>query len=230
MLPILSLFVLAIAVSLDGFGVGMMYGLRKIRIGLLSIAIISCFSGFIIYMSMGIGRWLSTFLSSEWSSRIGAIILIGIGVWALIQLFIQKNHESRDNHSEALVEKNDTTAESQNHSVKEILNIELRRFGLVIQILRTPAVADMDKSGSISASEAVFLGLALSLDSFGAGIGAALIGFAPALTAAVIAFSSGTFISLGLHFGLRFADLAWIRKMSLLPGCVLILMGIIKLL
>ncbi|MCR8643743.1 sporulation membrane protein YtaF [Paenibacillus sp. N1-5-1-14] len=229
MLPILSLLVLAIAVSLDGFGVGMMYGLRRIRIGLLSVAIISCFSGIIIYMSMGIGQWLSSFLSPAWSSRVGAIILIGIGVWALVQLFMQKNHDSKESSSDTIAQKSENE-ESTISTVKEILNIELRRFGLVIQILRTPAAADIDKSGSISASEAVFLGLALSLDSFGAGIGAALIGFAPALTATVIALSSGTFIALGLHFGLKFADLAWVRKMSLLPGCVLIIMGVIKLL
>jgi putative Mn2+ efflux pump MntP len=45
MLPVISLLILAFAVSLDGFGVGVMYGLRKIRIPLVSIGIISLWSG-----------------------------------------------------------------------------------------------------------------------------------------------------------------------------------------
>ena len=48
----------------------------------------------------------------------------------------------------------------------------------MIQILRKPTVADFDKSGTISAGEAL-LGIALSVDSFGAGIGASLLGMHP---------------------------------------------------
>ena len=113
---------------------------------------------------------------------------------------------------------------------KEILNIELKRFGLVIQILRTPSMADVDRSGNISASEATLLGLALSLDAFGAGIGAALLGFVPLLTASVIALASGTFIATGLRVGFRYAEMNWMKKLSMLPGCVLIAMGIMKML
>lgn len=221
---ITSLLVLALALSLDGFGVGMMYGLRNIKIGLLGIIIISFFSGVIIYASMGIGTMLTTFIHPNYASKIGAIILIGIGIWALIQLYIQKyNDKGEDAAATELFEI------TQPQTVKQILNIELRRLGLVIQILRTPAAADIDKSGSISVSEAALLGLALSLDAFGAGIGAAFIGLPPLLTALFIVFSSGICLTLGLQFGLRFANNSWVKKLSLIPGCILIIMGIMKL-
>lgn len=220
---------LAFALSLDGFGVGMMYGLRKIKIGLLAIIIISFFSGVVIFASMGIGAMLSSFITSDYASRIGAIILICIGIWALVQLFIQKSNDKSES-VETDKEEPLLLDYHEPQTVREIFNIELRRFGLVIQILRTPVAADIDKSGSISISEAILLGVALSLDAFGAGIGAALIGLAPLLTAAFIVCSSGLFIALGLQFGLRFADVSWIKKLSLLPGCVLIIMGIMKLL
>jgi putative sporulation protein YtaF len=115
-------------------------------------------------------------------------------------------------------------------AIKQLISIELRRLGLVIQILRTPSVADMDRSGNISSSEALLLGIALSLDAFGAGIGAALIGLTPVLTASAIAAASGTFLGIGLRVGFLYAEINWIRKLSLLPGCVLIIMGIMKLL
>ncbi|CAG7655969.1 MntP/YtaF family protein [Paenibacillus allorhizosphaerae] len=234
MLSVVSLLLLALAVSLDGFGVGVMYGLRKIRIPLPSVAIISLCSGIIIYLSMQIGVWISRFVDPSFAKTIGAVILMGIGLWAIYQMLTEK-HESAE--QEAGKPPVDTAAEAtEGHPVgavavtaKEIVYIELKRLGLVIQILRTPSIADMDRSGNISSSEAMLLGTALSLDAFGAGFGAALLGFTPWLTAAVIALASGTFLSAGLSFGFRFANLKWVRKLSILPGFVLIIMGIMKL-
>jgi putative sporulation protein YtaF len=226
MLPMVSLILLAFAVSLDGFGVGVMYGLRQIRIPLLSIGIISLCSGLIIFGSMQIGVLLSSWIHPAAATKVGASILIGIGLWALFQLLQSKHQQSES--STAAATDSEVLSLHAFESPTKIMYIELKRFGLVIQILKTPAIADMDRSGNISASEATLLGVALSLDAFGAGIGAALIGFAPVLTAVVIAFSSGIFISIGLQMGLRFAGTMWMRKLSILPGSVLILMGIIK--
>ncbi|MBD0381316.1 MntP/YtaF family protein [Paenibacillus sedimenti] len=241
MLPAVSLLILAFAVSLDGFGVGVMYGLRKIRIPLLSIGIISIWSGIIIFASMQIGVLMSSFMSPIFAKRVGALILIGIGIWALVQMRQQKTLEVQEHGKSAISSVHPAKDGSQLtgelvvqtfdtlQRTKEILSIELKRFGLVIQILRTPSIADVDRSGNISASEATLLGLALSLDAFGAGIGAALIGFLPALTASVIALSSGTFIAIGLRIGFRYAEMNWMKKLSILPGCILILMGIMKM-
>jgi putative sporulation protein YtaF len=229
MLPFVSLLVLAFAVSLDGFGVGVMYGLRKIRIPLAPLAVISLWSGVVIFASMMIGTWLAAILSPVVAKKIGAVILVGIGIAALVQVFRQKDEDADASGDAAKSTAAGDVPETTGKSEREIFTWELRRFGLVIQILRTPTAADVDKSGNISVSEAMLLGLALSLDSFGAGIGAALIGFSPLLTSVVIAVASGTFIAVGLQIGLRYADTSWMNRLSFLPGCVLIAMGIMKL-
>jgi len=226
---LVSLFVLAFAVSLDGFGVGMMYGLRKIKINLSALAIISCLSGVVIYTSMGIGVAVSSLLSPAVASHVGAIILIGIGMWALVQFFRQRKQAERDTTQPNPALTKEERESNQSDVEGPIWRLELRRLGLVIQILRTPSAADIDRSGTISPSEAILLGVALSLDAFGAGIGAALIGLNPIVTAITIAIASGCFIAAGLKFGLRFADMRWLKKLSALPGCVLIIMGCIKL-
>jgi putative sporulation protein YtaF len=223
MLPLLSLWMLALAVSLDGFGVGIMYGLRKIRIPLVSVAIISGCSGLIIYASMQAGTYMSNYVSPETARFVGAAILIGIGIWAVVQMLRQRE----DDGAAGPVDIRANTGEPG--TIRTVLRIELKRLGLVIQILRTPALADMDRSGNISSSEAVLLGIALSLDAFGAGIGAALVGFKALPTAIVIALSSGTFIALGLRIGIRYAGMRLLRKLSFVPGCLLIVMGILKL-
>ncbi|SDC10181.1 putative sporulation protein YtaF [Paenibacillus sp. UNCCL117] len=227
MLPFFSLFLLALAVSLDGFGVGVTYGLRKIRIPLFSIAIISCCSGLIIFVSMQIGVWMSGWVYPDLAKTIGALILVGIGLWALYQLRKEEADSEEAGSAETVSESAAVVLGPA--SAKEIIYIELKRFGLVIQILRKPSIADMDRSGIISAYEATLLGLALSLDAFGAGIGAALLGFTPWLTAAVIALASGMFLSFGLRVGFRYAGAFWMRRLSVVPGFVLIIMGIMKL-
>ncbi|GKS09179.1 sporulation membrane protein YtaF [Paenibacillus chitinolyticus] len=257
MLPFFSLLILALAVSLDGFGVGMMYGLRKIRIPLPSLAIISLCSGIIIYISMSFGVWLSRYLSPHYAGMLGAVILMGIGIWALVQFLAQKQGNDGDGDEkertqaengkamvtatagtsrlEAVFQSNPVAARrpeaprAEPEREPRMFSIEIKRLGLVIQILRTPSAADVDRSGNISSSEATLLGIALSLDAFGAGIGAALIGYTPLLTSAVIAVTSGLFIYFGLKIGYQYSGLGWIRKVSVLPGVVLILMGISKL-
>jgi len=56
------------------------------------------------------------------------------------------------------------------------VSLRLKPLGLVVQIMRDPEVADVDRSGTISAGEAFLLGMALALDSLGTGLGAGLAG------------------------------------------------------
>jgi len=93
-----SVAALAIAVSLDSFGVGITYGLRKIKIPVLSIFIIAICSGCVIGLSMQAGSWLSTHLSITAASRIGAVIPIVIGIWAFYQHY-RGAQEQKDKQS-----------------------------------------------------------------------------------------------------------------------------------
>jgi putative sporulation protein YtaF len=231
MAPVASLVLLSCAVSLDGFGVGITYGIRKIKIPVSSIFIISACSGLIILLSMMVGVALTRWMSPHGASVMGAVILIGIGLWALIRFL---RSDGQDEEAESRLQ--DETAkvatlkgEQSSVGAKPILALELKVFGFMIQILRTPSAADMDRSGTISSGEAFLLGAALSLDAFGAGIGAALVGFPPITTAALIAVSSGVFLWSGTRVGFWVSGWRWVRNLSMLPGVILILMGIFKL-
>ncbi|SDF48715.1 putative sporulation protein YtaF [Paenibacillus sp. cl6col] len=239
-----SLFILAFALSLDSFGVGMTYGLRRLRIPWTSIAVIACCSGLVILLSMQVGNLLIQYVSPAVAQWIGSLILVGIGCWAILQL-LRSSHDEDDplNHiassEDAAADQMHISAVVQSSSVpsipmgdepKQVVRIQLKSLGVVIQILKTPSAADMDRSGTISAIEAAWLGVALSLDAFGAGIGAALLGYPALMTAIVIALFSGIFLRLGIHVGIAFAGARWIGKLSFVPGLMLIIMGIIKLL
>lgn len=209
------LFILALAVSIDSFGVGITYGFRKVKIPLSSILIISLASAIMILFSMQIGVWISLLLSPSVAIWVGSIILILLGLWIIIQVIYQDNKEYEIEYE----------SKKKNNN---LISIEIKRLGLVIQILRTPMKADIDRSGKISAIEAVFLGIALSLDAFGAGLGAALIGFQPLETAVIIAGMSGFFIITGIRLGFIFSGVRWLKKFTILPGIIMVIIGVMK--
>lgn len=242
--PFFSLILLAFALSLDGFGVGITYGLRKMKIPLLSVLIISLCSGVVICVSMQVGVLLAKVVSPHAASEVGAVILVLMGCWSLIQMLMQKekeqtgerkvdseeNVQSIEAGTEAAFDTTEQAAMASEQTKAAVFSLELRRLGIVVQILRTPSSADMDDSGSISSMEAMLLGIALSLDAFGAGLGAALLGFNPIWTSLTIALFSGTFLLLGMKTGLKFAGNYWMKHAAALPALLLITMGILKLL
>ncbi|GAB2722672.1 sporulation membrane protein YtaF [Paenibacillus thermoaerophilus] len=216
-----TVLLLALAVSLDGFGAGVTYGLRKIRVPWLSVAIIAVCSGAVIALSMAVGRQLEAAIDPRWAKVLGAWILIGIGCWALVQFLLRGNKETAEAAS----------LRPEDADIQEtcVFHWEWKSVGLVIRILRTPSLADMDRSGTITSGEALWLGLALSLDALGAGIGAALLGLPVLATSAGIALVSGVFIAAGLQMGYWLSHVRWIRKLALLPAFLLIVLGVSKL-
>jgi putative sporulation protein YtaF len=206
-----SLILLALAVSLDSFSVGFTYGLRKMKIPLKSLLTIASCSAVTLLVAMGVGKGISYILSPAIAEDIGGIVLIVIGAWVLYQFF--RPAKSNQEHTDQ----------------KVLINFEIKSLGVVIRILRKPMEADFDRSGSITGLEAFMLGVALSMDAFGAGVGAALLGYSPILLAISVAVMSSLFVTAGIRFGRALSEMEWIQKVSFLPGILLILIGIFKI-
>jgi putative sporulation protein YtaF len=211
MLQSISLVLLAFAVSLDSFSVGFTYGLRKMNMPMRSIIVIAICSAITLMIAMGVGGLISILLSPSFAETAGGIILVCIGAWVLYQFFRPEKDQ----------------AESKEE--KTILKFEIKALGVVINILRKPMDADFDKSGAITGIEAFLLGMALSLDAFGAGIGAALLGYSPIIMAVAVAIMSSVFLFGGLKSGQLLSNLKWVQKCAFLPGFLLIIIGIWKL-
>ncbi|PHA00710.1 sporulation membrane protein YtaF [Bacillus pseudomycoides] len=205
-----SLILLAFTLSLDSCSVGLTYGLRNVRIPLKSIIVIAICSAVVMILSMGIGHMIAQVFSPVLATRIGGLVLVAIGAWVLYQFF------QSDKKEEAPQE-------------EKVWNLEIASLGLVIQILRKPTVADFDKSGTISGVEALLLGMALSLDSFGAGIGASLLGYSPFTMAGLVAVMSSLFLFIGMKAGTVLSNMRWLQKFTFLPGILLIIIGIWKM-
>lgn len=211
MVHLFSLLVLAFALSLDSFSVGFTYGLRKMVMPIKSILIIATCSAVSLMIAVSIGHGLERVLSPAITASLGGIILIVLGAWVLYQFFRPEKEKEILKHE------------------KTIVNFEIRSLGLAINILKKPMSADFDQSGTITGIEALMLGFALSLDSFGAGIGAAMLGFSPFYLAATVAIMSSLFVLFGIKSGTFFHKFEWIQRFTFLPGILLIIIGIWKI-
>ncbi|MGG3560394.1 sporulation membrane protein YtaF [Neobacillus rhizosphaerae] len=211
MVQLFSLLILAFALSLDSFSVGFTYGLRKMVMPIKSVLVIATCSAASLMIAVSIGHGLEKVISPNITAKLGGFILIALGAWVLYQFFRPEKEKELVEHE------------------KTIVNLEIRSLGLAISILKKPMSADFDHSGTITGIEALMLGFALSLDAFGAGIGAAMLGFPPLYLALTVAVMSSLFVLLGIKSGAFFHKFDWIQKFTFLPGVLLIIIGIWKL-
>ncbi|OLS41452.1 sporulation membrane protein YtaF [Bacillus sp. MRMR6] len=211
MFHLFSILLLAFALSLDSFSVGFTYGLRRMVLPIKSVLIIATCSAFSLIIAVSIGHALEQVFSPSVTKSLGGFILIGLGVWVLYQFFRPEKEKEKVKHE------------------KTIVNFEIRSLGIAINILKKPMSADFDQSGTITGIEAFMLGFALSLDAFGAGIGAAMLGFSPYYLAISVAVMSSLFLILGIKCGRFFHRIDYVQKFTFLPGILLIIIGILKI-
>lgn len=202
----LYLTLLALAISLDNFCVGVAYGVRKINLPITANLIISLASGAAIFLSMLAGEFISKYLSIHTAQFLGALVIFLTGVWIILQSWWQKW-------------KNGITENG-------CIDIRIKSLGIVIRILNDPGKADLDRSGTISSWEALILGIALALNALGAGFGAAMNGLSPWLTSLAAIVFSFSLIALGVLVGKKYMS-DWLGdKIAVVSGAVLILLGL----
>ncbi|MBS4032132.1 MAG: sporulation membrane protein YtaF [Clostridiales bacterium] len=204
-MPLLSMLFLGIAVSFDGFGAGFAYGLRKVHIPLYSLIIICLSSSLSMFVSMVAGNKVAGLFSPQVSSSLGGFMLIGVG------LIIVSQSLGRDIFSRRPVKKEQS---------------EGKGFSIFSGVLRHPELADFDSSGVITGKEAMVLGIALAMDAFGAGFGAAMMGFHPLSTAVAVGVSKLFLLTSGILLGKRFARNVASEKAAVFAGLVLVFLGI----
>lgn len=215
---VFSILILAISLSLDAFGVGLVYGLRKIRIPLIPKLIICLFSIFYAGAALIIGNSLSNLLPTFASKLIGVTILIVMGCWIIVQALLRKKEEP-------------ATSPMKNTTDKTLFKFGIKSLGITIQVVRNPAKGDIDDSGIIDIFEALLLGLALSVDAIGVGIGSALTGFHSMFIPIAVGLFQLGFLYVGTHLGGKVVAIGRINKkfISILPGLLLVSLAIVRL-
>lgn len=209
---ILSMLVFAFAVSIDGFGVGFAYGMKNIVIPIRSLLVICLTSSTAIAISMFLGKFVILFISLEVAQLICAIILSCMGLFMLIHTWLQKKQEDILLGEEGM-----------------LVRFRIPCLGILIQILKEPAKADVDHSCIIDLRESFILGFALAMDALGAGFAVAVAGFPPIWTALAVGISKFMLVSAGVKLGQLSATNRLVQKSAFVPGLLLLILGLSKL-
>ena len=212
---LLSYLLLATSVSIDSFGIGITDGLRNTKISKIAKVILFAVSIIITTLSVTIGNTISQLFPSFITAWIGACFLILMGLWIIYQALKQK-------------EETPHRISSFDQPEPKVYKIFIEFLGITIQIIRDPASSDFDNSKQIDWKEAIYLGIALSIDSLCVGICSSVIGYTSIVFPILVATFQLLFLSIGRLFGSKIASTSKIPEniWSVLSGVLLICIGI----
>lgn len=200
---ILTIVALAIAANLDNAGVGIAYGARQIHISWLANMMVAVISGIATLVSGLVGQFMSHYIHPRIATVIGAVVMLGVGVWVMIEPLRDKRKARR----------------------RELYEEE-RQAGVIGRILDDPVAADFDKSKTISFVEAMVLGIALAMNSFAGGFDAGVIHLNVIATALFVAIFSYLLLGLSALLGRRYAARVLGHRATLVAGLLLIAIGV----
>lgn len=209
---------LAIPISLDCFGIGITYGIKNTYITPIAKAIIFTIFFIVTSVAVSIGALIIKIFSLEFANAMGVILLVLMGIWIIYQAFCPKKNEKELN-------------KKKDFSKPKIYKFFIKKLGLTIKIIKNPTNSDLDHSNHIDAKEAIYLGSAISIDAFCAGVGCSAIGITSLLFPLFIAIFHIVFLSLGSKLGeklnthTKIPDNIW----SIISGVLLIIIGLSKL-
>ena len=211
----LSGILLAISLSMDALGIGISYGLRKINVSCLPKFIISFISFLFTALAIFIGNIIVLFLPDYIAKLIGVAMLIILGAYIIIQAFFKK-------------QKDDIYKKKS----EKIWSFNLKTIGFILKIICTPICHndDVEKYSKIGIKESLYLGVALSIDSFGAGISSAVSGINNFFVPILVGLCQFIFLSFGIFAGKKLTSFKKIdsKIFLVLSGTLLIVLAFVR--
>lgn len=222
-----SLF-LAISSSIDSLGIGVTYGVKNTKISYIGKVVLFFISFIISILSIWFGNVIKNIFSDYLTTFIGSGILIFMGFFICFQALKKEKDCMNNTDNKKFYDNYDNNI---NFKEEKIYSFFIKFLGITIKIIKNPISSDFDYSNSIDSKEALFLGLALSLDSFCIGVGGSIIGISSMLFPLLIASFQLLFLSVGNFLGRKLNKLSHLPDniWSIISGFLLIIIGLIKL-
>lgn len=217
----LRALILTISSSIDSLGIGITYGIRNTTISFIAKIVLFIIALLVSAISICIGSTLKNIFSPNIIGYIGNIILILMGIFIFLQSMKNKNEFNKNI--------NNSLAKDLNEQQK-VYSFFIKCLGITVQILKSPTSSDFDKSNTIDAKEAVFLGLALSLDSFGVGLSFGMIENFTFYFPIFISLFQLFFLNFGNFIGKKLSNFSKIPEnfWNIISGVLLIIIGLFK--
>ena len=195
----ISSLLFALSANIDSFIVGMSYGIKKSDISLLKSTIISLVTLVGTIAAILMGTEISQLLPASCTVGIGCALLIGLGLYYILKALFG-----------FLKNKIRKTEVKTNEHVS--------------------APADQEtKTALLTLKEGLFLGLALSINNFGMGIGASITGLRLVPTAVISLVVSVIFLYAGNFIGKTKMPRISDQTADIISGLILVGLGIYEL-
>ncbi|GEQ21531.1 sporulation protein [Clostridium butyricum] len=198
----LSDLLYSLSSNLDNLVIGIAYGVKKIKIGLISNLIIATVTSIGTLISMSVGKFISGFLPTSLTNMLGAVIIMLLGLYFLIQSILKLIPKS---YSNSLALKN----------VDEIMDYAEK--------------SDSDNSGTLNIKEAFVVSLGLMLNNLGTGLAASITGVNVSITVICTFILSIALLMLGKSIGHNVLGSVCGKYAPLISGVLLIILGIFEL-
>ncbi|PTQ53772.1 MAG: Integral membrane protein [Hydrogenibacillus schlegelii] len=214
----------AISSSVDNFGVGITYGLRRIRIPVPSNALIAAIAFLFSLAGILFGRWIADVLPGMLPVFLGSFLLVVIGLRIILLAVPRDWPKQRRARQRGGAGAADRDAEAT----------APRPSGFLTRILKHPEQVDVDRSQTIGLGESIVLGAALSANALTNGVGAGLFGLSPFWLSFITAIGSFVSVAGGVAVGervsrLRLGPFTVGQFGTLLSGVMLILIALFAL-
>lgn len=194
-----AIIAIGLASNLDNAGVGIAYGVRKIRIPWYSNLAISIISLLATLTSGLFGTWISSYIDPWIGQFIGTVVIVGVGIWVLLQPITEKKKSQKDGDSDS---------------------------NAFTRLLRNPEEADKDSSKSISLTESILLGTALAMNALAGGFNAGITQLDIWYTSLSVGIFSFLLLLLCAGFGEKYAAEKFGNTATVISGLLLIVIGI----
>lgn len=205
---LIEALILVLSLCIDTFVASMAYGTDRIKIPFTSNIVINLVCSLFLGISLSLGGLFKEFLPPTVASTLSFFLLLSLGVLRLFESFFKTYIQKFSN-------------------IGAPLTFKLFDFKFVLEIYASETKADYDKSKNLTIKEAIYLAVALSLDSIAVGFGSSLISI-NYFQVLVLSFFIGVMsLFLGVYFGKKFIEKIDIN-LSWLSGSMLILLAIIR--
>lgn len=209
---IIQSLLIAIAVCIDSFAIGISYGIKNINFSKKSLVIINLVTVALLAVSMLLGNLLQKVISNNLAAIVSFIVLVGLGSSTILEGYIKQLIRVRKEVSD-----------------NRLARIRLSKLGIVINVQIEANDGHKEIKEGINSKEALYLGMLLSLDSLGVGFGCA-IGNINYLQVIILVFIFNLIAILsGIRLGNKIQAYDKDLKTFWISGGILIVLGISKL-
>ena len=210
---LINSLILALSSSIDSLGIGITYGIKNTKISYMGKVVLFAISFSISILAVWFGDVMKNIFSDFTTKLMGNIILIAMGGFICFQAIHKKEIKNKTNKKD-----------------EKIYHFFIDFLGITIKIIKNPSSSDLDSSNSIDSKEALFLGVALSLDCFCIGMGGSMIGVSPLLFPLFISIFQLVFLNMGHILKKKLYQLSDLpdNTWSVISGILLVFIGLLR--